>query len=58
MSPIATQTQTQTQTIPSEQFHSLKLRGPSPPSNDTPGRSRLTEPLKYTGSLDKYQVSL
>ena len=56
MAPIATQTQTQT--IPSEQFHALKLRGPSPPSDDTPGRSRLTEPLKYQGSLDKFQVSL
>ncbi|CAD6587093.1 MAG: hypothetical protein TREMPRED_004659 [Tremellales sp. Tagirdzhanova-0007] len=53
MAPIATQTQTQT--IPSEQFHALKLRGPSPPSDDTPGRSRLTEPLKYQGSLDKFQ---
>ncbi len=44
--------------MPTEQLHSLKLRGPSPPSIDTPGRSRLTEPLKYTGSLDKYAVHL
>ncbi len=51
MAPIATQTQTVT-----EQIGSLKLRGPSPPSIDTPGKSRLTEPLKYSGSLDKYSV--
>lgn len=48
MSPIATQTAL------TEQLHTLKLRGPSPPSTDTPGKSRLVEPLKYTGSLEKY----
>jgi len=55
MAPIATQTQTQT--LPTEQFHSLKLRGPSPPSAETSGRSTLTQPLKYFGSLEKYTVS-
>lgn len=46
--------QTQTATLP--QVHHLSLRGQSPPDAESVGRSRLAEPLKYNGSMDKYPV--
>lgn len=49
MAPIAIQTQSVT-----EHIGSLKLRGPSPPNVEPLGRSRLSEPIRYSGSLDKY----
>ncbi|ORX36063.1 hypothetical protein BD324DRAFT_630031 [Kockovaella imperatae] len=53
MPPIATQTVTSPTN--EERNATLKLRGSSPPSEASSGRSRLTAPMQYQGLLDKYE---